>query len=100
MKLFYEKDWDGRKWIDEKVRFDRYTDSFTTYSETIQISELREEIVRKWSEQIAKDIDNEIMKAVIKDPEKWKVQVGNTVYGTGDKVTVVNLPSVKVEPYL
>ena len=75
MKLFYEKDWDGRKWIDEKESFNKYEESFSTYSE----------IAKKMAEQMAKDIDNEIIKAVVRDPENWQVQVGNVVYGNPSK---------------
>jgi hypothetical protein len=79
MKLFYGKDWDGRRWIDEKEGFSKYEDSFTTYSEASQVSHLNEEVMKKLSEQLAYDIDNEIMKAMVKDSESWKVQVGNVV---------------------
>jgi len=91
MKLFYKKDWDGRKWIDEKEGFTKYEDSFTTYSEASQVSNLRVEVVKKLAEQLAYDIDNEIMKAMVKDPESWKVQVGNVVYGIRDRINVLNL---------
>jgi len=85
MKFFYRKDWNGREWVDEKESRNYHMESFTTYSETSQISELREEIAAKMAEQIARDIDNEIIRAVKKDPENWQVQVGNVVYGSSSE---------------
>ena len=85
MKLFYEKDWDGRKWIDEKECF-KYDESLSTYRETSQISDMWwGEVTKKMAEQMAKDIDNEIIKVVRKNPENWQVQIGNVVYGNPSK---------------
>lgn len=100
MKLFYRRDWDGRKWIDEKEGFTKYGESLSTYSEPGQVSTITEEVIKELSKKMAEDIDNEIMKAITNNPENWKVQAGNIAYGSGDKVTIVNPPSIKIKPYI
>ena len=96
MKLFYKMDWDGRKWIDQTEGFTEHGDIFDT---THTIPDVYSEIASKLAEKMAKDIDNEIMMAIKQDPKNWKVQIGKTIYGGGDKVDVRNLPSVKVKLY-
>jgi len=96
MKLFYKKDWDGRKWIDQTEGFTEHGDIFDI---TDIIPDVYSEVVSKLAEKMAKDIDKEIMETYMKDPNNCRVQIGNTVYGGGDKVSVRNLPSVKVKIY-
>ena len=95
MKLFYRKDWDGKKWIDEKEAFDIYQNSASKFSEKVFEQEypidfktnidLHEKVMKDLSEQMAKQLDEEIMRAVRKSPEDWHVQVGNVVYGPFEK---------------
>jgi hypothetical protein len=87
MKLFYRKDWDGRKWIDEKEAF-KFEQEYlefeqeypTTFSEASQISKLQSDIMEKLAEKLAKDLDDEITRAVRDNPEHSEVRVGNTIY--------------------
>lgn len=84
MKLFYKKDWDGKKWIDENEGFK--DDGTSTYSEFSEVSEIHEEVVAKLAEQMAIEVDREIMKAIQKDPNEWHVQVGNVIYTPKGKI--------------
>ena len=94
MKLFYEKDWDGKKWIDQKDAFTRYEEKFGTTTsicdEMTNVSDIQSELIRQMGEKMAKDIDDEIIKAM-KTSDDWKAQIGNVVYHPkkwlGDTVT-------------
>jgi hypothetical protein len=98
MKLFYQKDWDGKQWIDQKERFE-YKCSYPDLHLHDDAENVLDMLTKNLAEKMAKQIDNEIMETMIKDPDNWKVQVGNTTYGTGDKVTIVNLPSINIKEY-
>jgi hypothetical protein len=94
MKLFYEKDWDGKKWIGHKDAFTRNEEKFgastSTCDEMTHVSDIQSELIRQMGEKMAKDIDDEIIKAM-KTSDDWKVQIGNVVYHPkqwlGDTVT-------------
>jgi hypothetical protein len=88
MKLFYKKDWDGKKWIDEKDAFVKYeetlikpSDSWIKEYSAWPENNLMDDIVKGLAEKMAKDIDDQIMKEMISNPDDWSVRSSNTVYG-------------------
>jgi hypothetical protein len=87
MKLFYEKDWDGRQWIDQKDAYNKYGD--TNYSKLADISDIQSEIVKQLAEKMARDIDDEIMKEITKSTDgNWKVQNGNAIYHPKNNIII------------
>jgi len=80
MKLFYKKDWDGKKWVDEEVIFaDYHFNQQSTFCENSQVSVL-DEVTYELAKKMAEELDKEIMEAIEKSPNDWKVQKGNVIY--------------------